>query len=96
MKFGNFRIFLGKRLNLGKGANVGQWLNLSKLGKMEFENVGYCYAGKVGQWMKLGKLWKMVPEKVSFKKVWELDDIWEREEDKSFWEIQSWKDNGWK
>jgi hypothetical protein len=25
-----------------------------------------------------------------------LDDIWEREEDKSFWEIQSWKDNGWK
>jgi hypothetical protein len=24
-----------------------------------------------------------------------LDEMWVMEEDKSFWEIQSWKDNGW-
>jgi hypothetical protein len=89
MKFGNLGILFWKRLNLGKGANVGQWLNLSNLGKMEFEKVGYCYIGKVGRWMKLSESGKMQPEKVGFKKVWELDDMWVREEDKSFWEIQS-------
>ncbi len=76
-------------MNLGEGVNVGQWLNLSKLGKMEFERVGHCYVGKVGQWMKLGKLGKMQLEKVGFKKVLELDEMWVMEEDKSFWEIQS-------